>query len=447
MKKVLKWISLVVLVLVVLPLVVVIVINAFDDKLDPAVAAYGEPRAVTVPEAENGYYAMLAMSASDGADGMAHAKAWIAEARAAAKENRVEKQAEPKRAKRPDLCDTTRASCLAVVREKPDEVKAQLEAYKEDLERYEKVIAATRYEEVLDYPMRVVSGIPTYAPAMNAQKAYLLRAAQAVETGDFEAALAAVERDLAFQRIFLDNSRTLIGRMIASAAYTRDLAFIANVLSEHKGELAPYAARLRDALKPLDATSLKLGPALETEFGLSKHLLQDPVGQSGSGEASLGERIGVRLFYKPNATTNLAYRQIMAATAAAEGAPGTIAAASAELRRAQAELRLWDYVDNGIGNILVRVAAPDFSAYALRLHDLDAYNRLVGLGMEMLAANASADNAEELLSKSEPRFHDPYTKKPMRWDAGKKRIYFDAQGSVAKQRTFGVEKGRVFITL
>ncbi len=447
MKKALKWLGIFVLLLVVLPAVVVIAINAFDEKLDPAFATYGEPRATTIPEAENGYYALLALNAGDGADGAAYAKAWVAEARAAAKENRTEKQATPKRAKRPELCDASRASCLAVVREKPDEVKTQLDAHKEDLERYEKLIAATRFEEVLDYPMRMVSSIPSYGSAIGAQRVYLLRAAQAVEAGELEAALTAVERDLMFQRVFLEHSRTMIGRMVAASAYVRDLAFIEAVLKERKADLAPHLSRLRDMLKPLSAASLRLGPTLETEFGLNKHLLRDPLRQSGDGEASLVERIGVRLVYKPNATTNLAYRQIMAAKAASEGPPHTIKAAGEVQRKKDADMGWWDYVDNGMGNILVRVAAPDFSEYALRLHDLDGYHRLIGLWVEMLGAGIGADGAADFAAKAEARFYDPYTQKPMRWDAEKKRLYFEAQGSAMKQRKMGVERGRVFVAL
>lgn len=85
-------------------------------------------------------------------------------------------------------------------------MKKQSEAYLEDLERYEKFIATTRYEEVRDYLLRVVSGLPSYTPAMGAQNAYLLRAALAVEAGDLDAALSAAERDLAFQRLFLANT-------------------------------------------------------------------------------------------------------------------------------------------------------------------------------------------------------------------------------------------------
>ncbi len=449
MKKALKWIGITILLLVVVPLVVVIAVNAFDEPLDPKAASYGDARAPGVPEAENGYYALLALSADDGSDGAAYAKAWVAEARAAAKDNRVEKRAEPKRAKRPAVCDSAQASCLAVVRAKPDEAKAQLDAHKEDLERHEKLIAFKRYEEVLDFPQRVVTGLLPLAPVAGAQKAHLLRAALAAEAGNLDDAWDAVERDMAFQRAMLEGARTLIGKMIAAAAYTRDLAFIADVLRSRGAEVSPQVPRLREMLKPINAAVLRLSPALETEFAFGKSLLRNPAANQGDGgsQAAFAERLGVKLFYKPNATTNLAYRQIVAATAAADAPAHRVASEFLAAGQSSGEMGLWDYIDNPVGNILLRISAPSFSEYALRLHDLDAYNRLLGLRVEMIGAGVGAEGAADFVAKSEPRFHDPYTQKPMRWDAEKKRIYFEAKGSFSKRRTDGVEGGRVFIAL
>lgn len=449
MKKALKWIGIAILLLVVLPLMVVIAINAFDEQLDPKMAGYGEPRAPGVPDAENGYYAMLALGADDGADGMAYAKAWVAEARAAAQDNRLEKRAEPKRAKHAVLCDSAQASCLTVVREKTDEARAQLDAYNEDLQRHEKLIAFKRYEEVLDFPQRVVTGFPSFGPVGGAHKAYLLRAALAAEAGNVDAAVDAVERDLAFQRVMIEGSRTLIGKMLAAGAYTRDLALVADLLRSRGAEMAPHALRLRDMLKPINAAALHLSPALETEFVAGKNLLRNPVAYQGDDgrPASFGERLAVSLFYKPKATTNLAYRQTLAAASAVDAPAHRVAAAFRTTAQPMGEMRLWDYIDNPVGNIMLRISAPNFGEYALRLHDLDAYNRLLGLWVEMITAGVGAEGAADFIAKSAPRFHDPYTQKPMRWDAEKKRVYFEAKGSFAKRRTDGVDNGKVFIAL
>ena len=236
LQKGLKALAIVLLVAI----VAVVAINAFDDKLDPGAAAAGEPRAPRVPDVQNGYFALLALGADDGTGGAAYAKAWLDEARAAAREKRIEKRAPVKRAKRPELCDPLRVSCLAALRDMRDakdmkdmkdmkdnvaETEALLDAWKEDLARYEKLIVSTAYEEVLDYPLRLESGLPSYVNLGTAQRAYLARAALAVQAGRTEEAVAQLEKDVAFQRVMLEGSRTLIGRMIAAANYSRDLAF------------------------------------------------------------------------------------------------------------------------------------------------------------------------------------------------------------------------------
>jgi hypothetical protein len=65
MRKLIKAIAVAVLVIVVLPLAVLIGVNAFDESLTPRAASYGEARS-PVPGAENGYYALLGLGAPDG---------------------------------------------------------------------------------------------------------------------------------------------------------------------------------------------------------------------------------------------------------------------------------------------------------------------------------------------------------------------------------------------
>src|SRR3990172_433318 len=98
MRKSLTWLGIAFVALIVAPLLVLIAINLPDEDLAPEAAAYGEPRAPSVPEAETGRYASLALTASAGADAMAYAGAWIAEARSAAREDRPEKPPATQRA-------------------------------------------------------------------------------------------------------------------------------------------------------------------------------------------------------------------------------------------------------------------------------------------------------------------------------------------------------------
>jgi hypothetical protein len=448
----LKWILVALPVLVVLPLAAWIAVNAFDENLMPEAARYGEPRAPGVPDAENGYYALLALAAGDGEDGMAYAKAWLAEARAAAKDNRLERRPAAKRAKRPDLCDTGQESCLAAVQGKAAEVTARLEAYREDLDRYEKLIGFRRYEEILDYPLRVVTGFPGYAEVRRAQLAFLARAVLAADSGDVEGAVAATERDIAFQRVMLGGARTLLGKMIACAAYWRDLAFVADLLQRRPADVGPLRGRLQAALRPIDPAALRMSPVVEAEFSFTKHFLKDPTAPDpGSRPHSTYEKVAVALFFQPNASINMEFERLTALGAAADLPPSQGSAGLGKLAPGVQEMRFRDYIYNPVGKILSRIAAPAPGADAwnrLRLHDLDAYNRLIGLRVEMTAAEVTAEGTAGFVAQSDARFHDPYTGKPMTWDAAARQLSFRARSKYALDRKlFNVDKGRVYLQL
>jgi len=452
MKKVLKAVAVVVLALIVLPLAVVIGVNAFDETLTSQAARYGEPRSPAVPVDGNGYYALLALGAPDGADGIAYARAWLEEARAAAIANRAEKRPAEKRAKRPLTCDAAQTSCLAEIKAKPDDVKAQIDAYQEDLVRYEALTGYQRYEEVLDFPLRIDTGFPPYGQVTGAHRAYVLRAALAAEGGNAEAAIAAIERDIAFQRAMMTGARTLLGKVVASADYWRDLAFLSDLMQSRPAEVRPYLPRIREMLKSPDFSVAGMAAVVESEFAFRKALLRNPIApQEGGTTASTAEKIAMRLLYKSNATLNREVEHLAAVAAAMELPVNQGSEALTRIVRESAEMTTWDYIDNPVGNILRRVAAPEDGKEAfgrLRLHDVRAYGRLVALQAEVLAANVEGGSLSGFLAQSDARFHDPYTGKPMQWDAGTKKLSFQAQSQTIRQRKlFNSDKGRVFVQL
>ena len=452
MKKPWRWLWVLPVTLLLLVLAV-LALNAFDERLDANAATMGEPRAASVLEAQNGYLAVIAMGAADGADGTAYAQAWLAEARTAAGENRPEKQPQATRAQRAALCDSTQTSCLTALQDNLDSVGARLDTYGEDLARYEKLIDYRAYEEILDYRFSLESQFPRYAAMGGAQRAWLARAALAAQAGKVDAALTAVERDMAFQRVMLRDSRTLIGRMVAAANYSRDLAFLADLLQTSLGDLKPHAPRLTAMLKPIDRASLNMDALIETEFGAMKQLLKDPAA-AGKGQSGFLETLGVRLLrllYRPNATVNAAFADYMQIRESLRKPPATLTrnldTQNKAADDAESGLALLDYIVNPVGKTLVKIAMPSFSAYALRLHDLDAMNRLLGLGAEIIAADVGAEDIAEFVSKSDARFFDPYSGKPMRWDAASKQLSFKVSDTLAKQRLFNVENGRMFLQM
>ncbi len=447
MKKLLKRIVIALLVCAVLPLAAWITFNLFDDTIDPKAAAYGEPRASAVPDAENGYFAAIAMSAPDGVDGMKYASAWVAEARAAAKENRRENRAPVERAKRLDICDAAQASCVAAVRGDASGVAAKLDPYREDMARYEKLLAFRRYEEILDYPMRLDAQIPQYQGISHTQRAYLLRAALAFQSGNVEEGLSMLEREFAFQRVMLEGTRTLIGKMIAHALYQRDLCFVLDVVQHFPAELRPHAARLTAMMQPVNVAALRMDRVFESEFAFVKQAYKFPSAGEQLREGLIFEFASWSIGYKKNATLNKAYEIYSAMAAASLKPASSVSAEWKKVPMVSGELSLRDYFDNPIGKVLLGVANPAFDGYVLRMHDLDAFNRLVGLRVQMLAEDVGAEGAAAFVANADARFHDPYTGKPMGWDAASKRLSFKPSEATAKRKLIYLDQGRLFAQL
>lgn len=452
MKKSLKWLGIALLVLVVLPLAVWIGWNAIDEKLDPKAAAFGAVRAPAVPDDENAHFPVIGMSAPDGADAVEYGKAWVAEARAAARENRGEKRAEVKRAKRPAMCDPVKASCVTAAREKPTEASTQLNAYREDFERYEKLLRYKRYEEVLDYVVRVDAMLPNYGGLSETHRAYLMRVAVAIGAGDIEEGLTLLEQELQFQRMLLGGTRSLLGKMLVNTLYVRDLAFIADLLQQHGEQLKPHAARLAAMAPPLDPFALKLDAVIAGEYRWITKAIQDPrsagknFGDVG-GFGSILETGGMGLFYKKNATLNKAY-SIYSAMGEASLAPADgFADAWKKVSVVENVWRpgLWDFFDNPVGKILLGMGMPQLDGYVLRMHDMDAINRLVGLRIAMLEAGVALENVQTFVEKADARFYDPYVKKPMAWDVAARRLSVKVSEFTVKRQYGFVDKGRAFL--
>ena len=452
MRKLVKILAWAILALVVVPLAAVLAINAVDEPLSPQAAAYGEPRSPGVPGNENGYYALVGLGAPDGADAIVYARAWIEEARAAARAHRPEKRSQESRAKRPLTCDPAQASCLAVAKEKPDEVKAHIEAYREDLARYEALIGFKRYEEVLDYPLRLAAEFPQYGSVTAAHRAYVLRAAMQAQSGNMEAALSAIERDIAFQRAMMTGSRTLLGKVVAGVDYWRDLAFLSDLMQNRRAEVRPHLAQVRGMLKATEFPAEGMSALIESEFGFRKALLKNPLAPEEVGNNPvLVEKLAMKFLYKPNATLNQEVRHLAAVAKAMDLPVNEGSAALEKILLDDALMSSWQYIDNPAGNFLRRVpfTGSGRDAYQrLRLHDVRAYARLVALQAEIAAANIETGKVGAFVAASDARFHDPYSGKPMAWDAASRRLSVELQSKVTQQRKLlNLDKGHIYAQL
>lgn len=107
----------------------------------------------------------------------------------------------------------------------------------------------------------------------------------------------------------------------------------------------------------------------------------------------------------------------------------------------------WDFFDNLVGKMMMNIAMPSYDGFVRRIHDLDAFNRLVGLRIEMLAADVSAAGAQVFVEKSAVRFCDPHSAKPVMWDAASKRLSVPVSEDTVKRKYIFIDKERAFVQL
>jgi hypothetical protein len=85
------------------------------------------------------------------------------------------------------------------------------------------------------------------------------------------------------------------------------------------------------------------------------------------------------------------------------------------------------YVKNPTGKILVSVAEIEYEKYIERKFDTDGYVRLVALQLKIVSEHIPSGDVPSLLNTSVPEWGDPYTLKPMAWDAANGEIVFQGR--------------------
>src|SRR3954469_7850124 len=87
-------------------------------------------------------------------------------------------------------------------------------------------------------------------------------------------------------------------------------------------------------------------------------------------------------------------------------------------------------VYNPVGKIFFFNNTPTFNGYFERMHDADAFVRLVALQADIVALEAKGDDLAAVIQKSK----NPYTGKPFDWDADKQQLSFEPRNRIMKEQ-------------
>jgi hypothetical protein len=451
-KKILKWTAVVVLSI----LVLLLVINAFDEKPAPEVAVLGSVPPAPIPQSENAYFALFGFQAPPGDDMHVRGVRMVAE---------YEKviQADPNSMTLPlpetmlgekrvqfvggdkDLCrdSSDPQRCLAYYIGRKADTTRILADNKLMLDHYLRLTGYPHFQVTLP----PVTATPFITIPSTAHQLLLAKIAMSVKSGKTSDALAMIRRDTVFLRRVAAEGNMLLGKLVAFSLLSSDMRALSEIISMQKLTPADIAVA-NSILQPLTNQERSLAGAFQFEARYNRNLLsimardgntsilQGPSGPENSTGAGVVSRLGrqlFRLFFKPNATFNSAGRTFIDVVAL-DAMKGPDYVAGLKERKGlttggdRPRIRL-DMLYNPVGKFIINSALPGFYRYSSRGHNLEGLMRLVALKVLLKEKAVPDSQIEQFLGTAGPRYADPYTSKPLQWDGKKRCIYFNGMNN------------------
>lgn len=414
-------------------LLVVVLVNLHDEALDPEVTALLAVQTLP-PVAGNAYVYMQGMTAPQDADPSAAGEKrllLLAEADRADQRAIATDEASLPTPGDKDGCDAFKRNCLAQDSDERALARAWLQRHDRYAERCAALERMQAWRET-HVPTSIHAPLPALQPLLSCQRIRFARAAADLASGNPHAALARILSGLALERRALSGSATVLGKQVALAAAARSLLTLSDLTAAVPEAIRREEKALRTALEPLTAEERSQAGAFHNEFRSFIRFMQ--ILEAKKGTIRMSEHIGEHgaytwladtLLLSPGATINHQWK-VRKAYLALEAAPAggfDAARERADKSLSGLEARLAPgALYNPVGKVLSGTAVPDFAGYILRMHDLDALLRLVGLQAEMTLMQD-----EKALSGllAQARFADPYSGRPMAFDATRKNLSFE----------------------
>ena len=243
-------------------------------------------------------------------------------------------------------------------------------------------------------------------------------------------------------RRLADTSHHLVGNVIALQMQYRRLRWISDVIATTQATIPAASITRMQAL--LDAPVVPMRDGLNGEAVLMT-IFMASVAESSQDWADItaiaSEKSPVwrqwlrgkldKATYLPNATLNQqsewwAQFLLVADTNAHDwDAAFSNATRSAE---AQQEARTsWLGLRNYTGNLITDIATPNYAAYVQRRYDVEGFRRLAIAQLKARELHILPAKMQTWLQDIPGELHDPYTLKPMQWDATSQSLIFEGR--------------------
>lgn len=398
-------------------LLIFITLGLYNPPLEPEVAEFLKLPTNSVPDAENGFFAMFGFAAP--ADqkmhpyGLARYKATIEASKNISLELTAEKNQLTFKGK--ELPKDNLYRFVAESKPLLDQLamdNAVLLARYRELRRF-RVFSEPVTQESLQEPP-----IPSFSPIRNTQSVYLLQILRQAHEGQNDQALSGLETDLTFWRTALKDARSLIAKLIAIASIQKDYQAAAELI-RHARLSQQQLQRLTTMLPPWTPEMIGMDQAFRFEAMFLSASLEKTTGRARWLE---------RLVFKKNATRNKMTRTFMAISKISQFPPDQLyklRQGNSHLSAEQMRIGV-EFLYNSVGAVLNSIAVPQVSGYLYKATSLEVKRRMVLILLKAKAMQIPVSTMAGFIQKLGPEYTNPYTKEPMQWDAKKNVLYIDS---------------------
>ncbi len=339
----------------------------------------------------------------------------------------------PKDSKR--ICEFEKENCLSVYQAKQAEVVAQSEEYKIYLARYRKI------REYQDFGLALSqASTQTPIPPWN----QIIRISDLVDgsiaariklKNSQQAALEELAAEIASWRRLLQSNDWLITQMISVVTLGRKYALASEIMNAHPDVVTAYPASIAKITAPLSPKETSVVTSVGAEARMvvgtfrgmeaKGRFLEDSffVGMPGPPLLAAFAAGG----FRANATLNESFRYFKELLQFMAKSPKEVLEGHQTVMKQQEKKGRFSPQDifyNPVGRIMNSISPPNYFEYAFRVDDIIGTSRLLDLQRRVIEAGIAPDKVTSFVAAAGPGLMDPYTEKPMQWDATTKRLSF-----------------------
>lgn len=402
-------------------------INVPDEDLTPAALTLLVPRQAETSPETNGFFDFMGLGAPRGEDARKWGQARVEALRRAAERRDTGSVDYKKAAANPwpsFPCPQLAAgdkSCLLLARSRPDPTAGWRTRNAEPIARYRGLREFQNFEDTLDPPPS------NLAEAVH--RAVLMEVLALFEAGKPAEALRELAQEIDLHRRMLAGARGLPMKMFAANALAQDYYLLSNLVETEPAVMARMLGEVQKLARPLSGRELDLtGAARERYSAIARNMMSPGhwADWTPYAEHPLLWGLMPRLFYKRRATTNLHARNVESMLALTKVPSTELLARDDELRAvltARADICCSPY--NVSGRLVTDIETP--APYLERIYDLDGLIRLVNLQAQVAGRKVAVADVPGFLAQSPPELTDPYTGKPMQWNAAERKVFFESR--------------------